>query len=551
MHNLWRKYQITVPWLLLLCLWGGIYDFAAVIYALFFAVCLLFLLKKGKVIVIPCNLSTYGLCAVVGGYFLSFLAAADKGMAWIGVLRMLVPLLFWCLWCSLRQETRERIWRQVPVSATVLTAAALFCYFIPGMQQRLFRADRLGGVFQYSNTYAVFLLAALIVLWYQGMKSRRDGFCAVILTAGIVFCGSRSVLVFLIAVLAFFVFRRKGGRKQLAILAGGSILLCIAVQLVFQLDLGRLLELSLESSTLNGRFLYWQDGLKELLAHPLGLGYMGYYFLQPQFQTGNYTTKFVHNDLLQAGLDGGILAFIWLAVLIFANIFQKKNRERNRVILTVLLAHSLFDFGLQYMSMFCILVMCMDTDSRKELRIGGRPAVAGSVAAAAAGLYFSVAFGLSQAGLYQPSLAMYPGDTLAREAWMLQNEGGDTAEDIIRCNGMLASAYDCAARQHVDNGAYTEVGDDVDGMIRCGGYDMYYYNQAVYYMSFGLDQALKAGDAETAGELLKRIQAMPEVMEELASRTSPLAYRIYDKPDVRLEDPVQEYIDTLSDLSLE
>ena len=53
-----------------------------------------------------------------------------------------------------------------------------------------------------------------------------------------------------------------------------------------------------------------------LLKRPAGLGYMGYYFLQPSVQSAAYTTKFVHNDFLQIGLDGGMIAMI-LAVILF------------------------------------------------------------------------------------------------------------------------------------------------------------------------------------------------------------------------------------------
>ena len=64
-------------------------------------------------------------------------------------------------------------------------------------------------------------------------------------------------------------------------------------------NMGRYLTIFTHNSTLWGRILYQIDGLKMLLKRPAGLGYMGYYFLQPSVQSAAYTTKFVHNDFLQ------------------------------------------------------------------------------------------------------------------------------------------------------------------------------------------------------------------------------------------------------------
>ena len=41
---------------------------------------------------------------------------------------------------------------------------------------------------------------------------------------------------------------------------------------------------------------------------------MGYFFKQPEFQTGNYVTRYVHNDFLQMGLDNGIISLIVFVV---------------------------------------------------------------------------------------------------------------------------------------------------------------------------------------------------------------------------------------------
>ena len=166
-------------------------------------------------------------------------------------------------------------------------------------------------ILQYSNTYAILLLIVLISLFYRNEKDSMKKWLpyveAEIFIAGILWRGSRSVFV-LFGIALIILLTKK--RKQLQwkwILVLCICMVAIACVLIFGLnyDISRLAKLTASSSTLNGRFLYWRDALGQLGHHPAGMGYMGYYFMQPQFQNGNYTIKYVHNDILQFGLDGG------------------------------------------------------------------------------------------------------------------------------------------------------------------------------------------------------------------------------------------------------
>ena len=322
------------------------------------------------------------------------------------------------------------------------------------------------------------------------------------------------------------------------------------MQMIFRLDVGRLGELTLSSSTLNGRFLYWQDAVPQIFSHPLGLGYMSYYYLQPQFQTGKYVVRFVHNDILQMGLDAGILPMLALTVIFAAGIFGKKSPLSNRIALAVIGAHCLFDLDLQYISVFCIALMCMRTESEREHILNGRGALAGAGVLVIFYLYFATAMGLSQAGMDREALALYPGYTDSALALMEETQDAETAEKLISKNRMLASAYDCAADEHAGKGEYEETYEDVEGMLRCAGYDMYYYDQSVYYLSFALNAAIEADDIDAGQKILEKIQEIPRILERLEERTSRLAWRINDKPEFELEESVSTYLDSLSGVSL-
>ena len=88
-------------------------------------------------------------------------------------------------------------------------------------------------------------------------------------------------------------------------------------------NIGRFLTSSLNSSTLLGRLLYWQDGIKILMDYPMGCGWRGYSFLQGLYQTGVYEVRYIHNDYLQLMLDGGILPGLLFLILIVKEAFAR------------------------------------------------------------------------------------------------------------------------------------------------------------------------------------------------------------------------------------
>lgn len=548
MLEMWRKCRVPLIVTGLLCLWGGIYDFAVMLYGLLFSVILFVWITRAKVLFVPTGVTSIGLAVIYCSSVISSIMANDKGIAIIGSFRVLVLILFWLVWNNLQALEKDKIWNSIPDSAILLTLIAINLHYIPGGDEYFFRAGRLGGVFQYSNTYAVFLLIAFIILCFREERDWKTHMRMGILTGGILFCGSRSVFVLSVCAVIFLTFKKRIGKRTILLLIVFGAVFSLIALFFTGLDIGRLLKLTLNSSTLNGRFLYWEDAVRVIIKNPLGLGYMGYYFLQPQFQTGNYVTKFVHNDILQTALDVGVIAAIALCIMIFVNI--RKSEERNRLVLTVLFLHCLFDFDLQFCIMFCLMLMCMDDTKRMDCQCPVSFLKTICCIAGAAYVYFAAAFGLFYYGKYKTALALYPANTFAREALMLGGEAEEAADVIIEKNGMLADAYEIAARRHIEKLEYLEGQKDIQRMVTCAGYDIYYYNQAVYYLSMALDQAVRSGDDSLAEGLIKQIQDIPAELEKLKRRTSKLAYRINDKPVFELEDEIENYINRLSEISL-
>lgn len=540
---------------LLICSTGGIYDFNMAFYGVIISLVLVFVVKRRGQMEVEKNTSTLAMLLILAGYIISALMAADKGIAFLGIIRIAVLCLCFLLWNNLGKESREKIWKGMTDAISMITLLSMIGYFIPYSREILFHAGRFGGVLQYSNTYACLLLLTLIVLIFQrqGKWTVVAYIQAAVLCMGIIWCGSRSVFVlFVLSLIALLIYFFKKIRwKMFGIIAAIVVSGLIVSLFVSGLNVSHLFQLTLSSSTLNGRILYWRDAGEQLLRRPQGLGYMGYYFLQPQFQTGNYVTKYVHNDILQFGLDGGWLAMAGILLLFARNIFCKNNSVRNRFVLVVLFLHVLFDFNLQYGFLFCVLLMCTSTGNGKKLVIKALPGYAVSLAGLAVSAYFSIALGCSFYGNQDVALAMYPANTFALETQMIDEDDTDAADQIIKQNGMLASAYEYHTMELIQNGDYEAADASVENMLKCAGFQSDYYDLAVYEWSYCLKQLVEDNDLVQAQKFLDKIQGMPQRIADKEKQATVFAFRINDKPKIELSEQVTEYIEKLQQVNLE
>ena len=88
-------------------------------------------------------------------------------------------------------------------------------------------------------------------------------------------------------------------------------------------------------------------------------------------------------------------------------------------------------------------------------------------------------------------------------------------------------------------------------MLENAGYQSIYYNQAVYYLSKALDTAVRNDNTADTKIILNKIQDIPEKIQKREQNSSALAYRINDKPSIELESSVEEYLEKLSDVTIE
>ena len=587
---------VRVILLLTAFLFGGFYDFAGCILTAVLGGFLLYLAHRRKGLVLRWSGGVLLSVVVLAGHILSVTVAVDRGMALAGVFRVLPLVLFALVLVQFEEDERREILSAVPWTGVLITAVSVLLSPVPAVREHLFLAGRLGGTFQYSNTMALYFLAGILII--QGRTkisrkiSRETGVgmaVSAVLLLGILLTGSRSVFLFTAAVLLAGAWKNRTFRLfNLAALAAAVAAGAVYVSATgdYQ-NLGRFLTISASTSTLLGRLLYWRDALPLIAGHPLGLGYMGYYYSQGEIQTGVYSTVFVHNDLLQLILDAGWIPGAVFPAVLFRSLFSGSQDRTAKAVMAVTALHSLFDFDMQFLSidfLFLTAMECAQGGSRGEKNgeekgnpklkaaadkkagksyvAAGRSAdgnrtvwaavCAGTAAVMIVSMYFLIPFSASYLGYQDLAVKLYPYYTEANTAILRDaatREAGEAAADrILQTNDSVALAYDAKALSSAMDGDYGQMIEWKELAIEKNPYALYEYVDYVSLLSRAAETCRQEGDTEGMAYYAERVREIPGRLRELETRTSPLGWKIRDLPETELPEDVTAYIESLPEI---
>jgi O-antigen ligase len=227
-------------------------------------------------------------------------------------------------------------------------------------------------------------------------------FLAGMMGVALVMTASRGGIISLVAEIVFLVIvtaiRRKHGERRrtgLSRLKGMAQRVALAGALIFGLFMGVVLlggEFSLNrfidsvntDDPTTGRAHFWSVTLDIIKANPIagtGLGAYGVIYTRYDTRNGLFRLEQAHNDYLQvlsdAGVAGGVLAFVFVVILFYRGFRRAKSRDdfRRGVALAALggcfavLVHSFFDFTLHTTSnalLFLVLAALATMNGRVE-----------------------------------------------------------------------------------------------------------------------------------------------------------------------------------------
>ena len=513
--------------------------FSAVVSVLLIAGLFIYWKKNGK-LVVRGSLTFWATAVLLFSYLAVSLWAVDPAMNLLGIVKFLPMLLFVIACEQAGDEAKQKAFLLFPYSAAVMTVLTFLLGLIPSLRVYFYVGVRLAGFFEYPNTFAMYLLLGIPCLLETKKWTVKEVLCTVILLAGILLSGSRAVLLIMALMVLIYVFRVKSKVTRVALPSIFGLLIVGAVLYALisgdRETIGRILTLSFESSTMNGRLLYYFDAARTILTHPFGLGYMGYYFIQGSIQTGVYSIVHIHNDLLQFLLDVG-----WIPAGLFAyaviRSFIKADFTR-RVMILLLCLHSLMDFDLQFVAMDLLLLLMMDHSGKKKYVLKSAAVPAAGVLLAVFSIYFGIAAGLYQYNRDAEAVAMFPGHTLAQLNMLTTDTDAVTmnrrADSIISHNKSASLAWSAKARVAMAKGDVAHMMEYKPEAIRLAKYRLEEYLDYADMLWQGKTLYEKAGNLSGAQQCQAELHRIPIWIQETLDGTSVLGWRIYDKPELEL-----------------
>ena len=486
---------------------------------------------------------------IIASSIVSFAAALDRGSAFYGVLSLLAMALFVILLMQTDEVSYEAELCFMPDAACVMIALCAVMYVIPALRELVFSGGRLGGFFQYANTMALYILLSVVVLLYSTKKADAKLYVRLLLLgAGLLWTGSRFTILLSVAVLIYYGISQRRYRLTLTVLGIAALVAVLSYLILGEYaTLSRVLTVAEHNSTFWGRLLYWQDSIAIFLQHPLGIGYGGYPRIQHMIQTGVYTTAFIHNEYLQMGLDHGIFAMAAFAVMMVTAVVDaiKKRDELRAVMLLIFAVHMAWDFDLQYFAMVVILLCLFDIKGESKVWIRMDEKKSGLAFGALSLVYVVIASSQAalSAGNMGLSYTLYPWDSVCEGNIMYSTPDDETRayhmNRIIGYDPYCANAWRLMAFRSSAFGDYETMVTATERYLDLRRYDMEAYSDMVVMLD-----TVKSNISDTSGIKLidDELLNIKNRLSEMEKTTSPLAYRLRDKPDFSLTPEAEKII---------
>ena len=535
---------------------GIFHEYLSCLLSVVLLVWLCLYLRRERRLTVSVTLTAIAVGVLMLGYALSPLWAVDGGEAVFGFYKFL-PIPLYLLVLMQQPQERERAIVGLPYVLTITTVISVALMYIPGLETYFAVAGRLSGPLQYPNTFAALLLVAELLLLTKDKWRWWDFGCIAVLLFGILYTGSRTVLIVAAVsnVAALLINRNKRIRW---IAAGGLALGVLAVvgycAVTHSFDvIGRYLNITLNSSTFVGRILYAYDALPVILRHPFGLGYMGYFFVQQSIQTGVYGILYIHNDFLQFLLDVGWIPCLALIAAIVRSVCSGTLPLRYKLVLLTMAAHSCFDFDLQYAAVFMVFLLFTDTDAfvQKQVTVSRAVRVGTVTVLSALCLYFGTIKGLHRFRQYYAVEALYPSATLSQIEIIKASEDMDEihalADEILQRNEYVSVAYSVKARDAYRRGDFAKVIQYKKAAMDLAPFATVECREYAEMLMVGIDLYEKAGDVKSALYCKQELVRVADRIATIDRRVSPLGKKIAEQPGQYLPKSIKDYVAELKE----
>ena len=543
-------------WILSLALisCGLFYEVMSAIFSVVLITVIIVCILRQKFFKIRLNLLSLSVGAIVLFYALSVFWAVDRGMAVFGAVKFLPLLLFLVLLMQGKEEGLSSLCL-VPDVAAFMTVISALLMQIPALSLYFSVNGRLSGFLGYPNTFALLLLCSLIYTLLKDKLFLPDFIYIGIFIFGIFYSGSRTVFILTVISVILIVFKKIKSIKVKIAVSLGVITLISAVAVIsavggFTNTVGRFLTLSFKSSTFLGRLLYFYDALPVIAKNPLGLGFLGYYSLEQSIQTGVYSVRYLHNDFLQLLLDIGWLPTLTFIFTIFKTFIKKGTDFKTRMLIFVIVAHSLFDFSLQFVGIFMMFIALLYKREGREITLKKSGIVTALLGVMAAfSVYMALPLGFYLLGDYGMALSIYPAYTEAKTGLLTRTEDvtqmNALADSIIISNKYNSVAHSAKANYYFALGDVENAVFQMELAIEKAPFSYEEYEKTVYILQNAISIYEQAGEEESIRFCKEKLIKTADKLHSLEDRLSPLGKKIVDQPTLTFPEETERYIEEI------
>lgn len=543
--------SIVIIYLLILLDTGGAYKRTTHFLFCISILILLYLYKKEKRYIDSKQEMVCKLVILFSGILAAFVGI-DTYESVYGVVRLITILLLEVVIQQIGEEERESLIKVIPYLGIGLS---LFSIFFPYyfFENSISDAGRLAGTFEYPNTMALFLILGIVIV--ENMFQRKKWILQGILSFFVLATGSRTAFV-LLAGYYIYCFYKYDGRNKKIVLIFGTLIFSILIGKCLEKSFGgleRFLTIDWNASTLQGRILYWEDAGRMIWKYPLGLGYMGYFYLQKVMQTGIYSIRFVHNEWLQLVLDYGVIAGISICIYIRCIFHRYEIQDWKKQILLIIGIYSFFDFHLQYWGIILILLWLKPQGKLIELRKMRKSNlfIWGMIITFFGWIFVraEIADVYAGNGAYEKAVEKNPLSTEYKIGLMLEAEDLEKAskytESILNNNSYVYEAYAINSNYAALKRNLNEFILNKKQMLQLNKYEIGEYEEYFEILFMWYVEAKNKNDTEVIEQCVEAMKEIPELIKNVKRDTSIRAFKIKEKPELYFNSEYEDVIQNL------
>lgn len=504
---------------------------------------------KNKKIILLKDKKFIFICIYIFSFLFVNFWAVDKGMNIMGFFKNFSIILFILLFIqyNYNDDEKKKVFSVIPYSAVFSLFVSVFLILLGN--EAILLNGRLQGVFFYANSYGLFLLIGAIILLMKEKIELKDYIMIATLFLGIIITNSRAIIILTILSLISILIINKKNRKKILIVGISFILTFAGIYSLSQIE-KRVDSEMFESSEFLTRLLYYKDGIDMVKENPFGYGYMGWYYKQVEVQTGVYDTKYVHNSVLQVMLDVGIIPTISLISLLLMTFLDKKQSLINRLLLVLILGHSLIDIDLEYMFFILVIgtMINFKTFEMKKNKIQSVICVIGIVMHAV--LCFSgICFECDNYKMAYSLIPFYT-DALQEELYSTTSEEEqlNLANKIYKLNRNVSGMYEAMSYEEQKNGNYEKALEYEKKRLSLNKYTMANYMHYTEFLSNALQYYNSKKDDEKVMNFVKEICNVENLIKQTLEKTNPLAYKIKHIPNLEMPAEMKAFIEQVKNV---